>query len=272
MKFIQSPLLLSHSEIIHFQTTRPGGVSTSPYNTFNLSYWTGDDPQTVLQNRQRLADAVGLPLSHFVIARQTHGANVRVVTLSEQGSGVYFENKEALPDTDALITDLPDTVLCISTADCIPVLFYDPYKKVIAAAHAGWKGTAQRIAVQTVERMVYHYGCKREDILAGILVGAGLCCYEVDEKVAAALRRTCSCGASCADVLRADGAGKYHVDLKNINRLQLVGAGLLPQHIEVSPECTICSSDLYFSFRKSDGIHFGQSLTGIAMRGVASGR
>lgn len=267
MKFVQIQLLSSYKEIIHFQSRRDCGVSAAPYHSLNLSYWTGDHSHHVLENRYLVACEMGIPLENFVIARQTHSANVRVVTKAERGCGVWFENKEALLDVDALVTDVPETVLCVSTADCIPVLLYDPVKRVVAAAHAGWKGTAQRIVVQTTDRMVYHYGCDRKDIIAGIGVGAGICCYEVDEKVALALQRTLR--DQCPDkYLIEKPEGKYHADLKMVNRLQLMEAGLLPHHIEVHPHCSICSSGEYFSYRNSDRVRFGQSLAGIAIAGI----
>lgn len=262
MKFTQVKILSETPEIIHFQTTRDGGVSLPPYDSLNLSYWTGDDPAAVWRNRQLLSQAVGIPLENFVIARQMHGANVRIVREEDRGSGVWFENKEAIFDADALVTDLPDTLLCISTADCIPVLLYDPVKKVIAAVHAGWKGTAQHIALQNVERMVRHYGCKREDIKAGIMAGAGVCCYEVDGAVAKALRRYAAPDGRDGSVLE-QANGKYKANLKKINFIQLVNAGLLPEHIEIHPGCSICSPDTYFSYRNSNGINFGQSLACI---------
>lgn len=288
--FAQLPSFAAHKEIIHFQTTREGGFSEEPYSSLNLSYWTGDHPDIILKNRLLLAQIIGIPLQNFVVARQTHSANVRVVTEQDRGCGVWFDNKEALMDFDALITDTPQTVLCISTADCIPILLYDPVKHVIAAVHAGWKGTAQRIAMQTVIRMIYHYGCCVKDICAGIMVGAGGCCYEVDARVADAMRTSLLGGNAmrtlplcedamcaslpCGDVsglpadpyLIAKPLGKYNVDLKQMNRLQLLRAGLLPANIEIHPACTICSPQKYFSFRNSDGFHFGQSFTCIAMR------
>src|SRR6202050_265769 len=125
-------------------TARAGGVSSGPYATLNLSLTVGDDPECVLENRRRLAAAVGARQADFVFARQVHGAGVRVVGDADRGSGSYTLD-DAIPDVDALVTSTPGVVLAILTADCVPIVMHDPVAGVLACVHAGWRGTVARV-------------------------------------------------------------------------------------------------------------------------------
>ncbi len=146
------------------------------------------------------------------------------------------------------MTDLPGAVLVVYTADCIPVLFYDPVRRVIAAVHAGWRGTAAGIATTAVERMKDVYGCRPEDILAAVGPGIGPDCFETHEDVPNAM--TAALSTAVLHHIRIKENGKFAVDLKGINAMRLEQAGLDPAHIAVSGLCTSCHPEMFWSHRK----------------------
>src|SRR5579863_4934880 len=147
-------------------TARDGGVSSGPYATLNLSLTVGDDPARVLENRRRLAAALGADPGAFVFARQVHGAGVRIVGPADRGSGA-FTLDDAIPDTDALITASPEVVLAILTADCVPIVLHDPVAGVLACVHAGWRGIVARVPAAAVTAM-QSLGSHPSDIIAGL--------------------------------------------------------------------------------------------------------
>lgn len=246
--------------LVHFQTTREGGCSLPPFDTTNMSYSVGDNPYNVLRNREALAAQIGETAGRFVFIKQVHGTRIAVVTDRECGRGVWPWLDDKIEGTDGLITNTPHVVISVKTADCIPVLLFDPVQRVIAAIHAGWRGTAARILPHAVEIMQSRFGSRPADLLAGIGAGAGACCYEVSEEVYNAIRSSLqdSPYPTCAENNR-------HIDLKEINRMQLVECGVQAAHIEVSPLCSICNPRVIFSHRASGGVA-GRSLTGICLK------
>ncbi len=251
--------LSAFDDLVHFQTTRHGGFSMDELATMNTSYSVGDNPQTVLKNRMEVAWLTGIPLDRFVFPKQCHTANIAIVTERDCGRGVWFERHDPLAETDALVTAEHGIMLCIKTADCIPVLLYDPVRQVIAAIHAGWRGTASCISRKTVEMLVARFGCHAGDIVAGIGAGAGICCYETNEEFYA--RIVASINTPYPDF----NENNRRIDLKEINRRQLMEAGVTASNIEVNPVCTICHAADHFSHRGSGG-HAGRSLNGICMK------
>ena len=252
--------LSAFEELIHLQTTRKGGFSEKEFGEMNMGFSVGDNPDTVLKNRMEVARITNIKLDRFVFPKQCHTANIAIVTDVECGRGVYFDRMDPLPETDALITNCNNVMLCIKTADCIPVLLYDPVMKVAAAIHAGWRGTAAHITLKTVKEMEKIFACRAENIVAGIGVGAGLCCYKTNED-------------SYNQIVASVGADKYtdyetnqhHIDLKEINRMQLLNAGLLVENIEVNPICSICNCTDHFSHRGNGG-HTGRALSCICIK------
>ncbi len=180
----------------------------------------------------------------FVTASQTHSDHVHIVTKKE--SRGWRDMEDAVADCDALVTDQKGVMLCILTADCVPILLCDPVKKVVAAVHAGWRGTEAKIVAKTVGKMKEAFGCNPSDIVAGIGPAIGACCYEVGEDVAKHFRDR-------PDVLEEKEGGKYMLNLPLENRLQLMGAGVPQAQIDQSGICTACESDSYFSYRKEQG-------------------
>jgi polyphenol oxidase len=217
-------------------TARDGGVSSGPYATLNLSLSVGDDPARVLENRRRLAAALGANPADFVFARQVHGAGVRIVGPADRGSGA-FTLDDAVPDTDALVTASPDVVLAILTADCVPIVLHDPVAGVLACVHAGWRGTVARIPAAAVAAM-RSLGSRPSDILAGVGPAAHPARYQVGPDVQGAV--TQSFGPAAATFLRPDPAapGRWLLDLWSATRHALREAGLPDPHIHITTHPT----------------------------------
>jgi len=214
-----------------------------PY-ALSLALHTGEKLDEIIANRQKIISELDLAeKTYFVVAEQTHSDHITVIT--QTGTQGWEALEDAVADSDALITDLPNVMLVILTADCVPVLLYDKKKKVVAAVHAGWKGTRSNIVFKTVKKMVEIYGSDPVDILAGIAPSIGICCYEVGENVAKYF-------ADIPDVLSRKGE-KYMLDLPAVNHYQLIKAGLLESNIELSGVCTACEVESFFSYRKEQG-------------------
>ncbi|MBR6126932.1 peptidoglycan editing factor PgeF [bacterium] len=163
---------------------------------------------------------------------QTHTSNVQIV-----------DDRTEYPDTDGLITDLKDCLVYLRFADCTPLIFYDNVKKVGAISHAGWRGTADKIGVKTVDKMTVNYGSKPKDITVLIGPAISVCCYEVGDDVKEKLLSTVSDQTGLTNGM--------NVDLKNINARQLEEKGV--KKIDICPYCTCCNNDLFFSYRKENG-------------------
>ncbi len=243
------PLLEKSGLCRHLFSTRTGGVSGGIYATMNPGFDLGDDEENVLENHRRLLHVLGAELQDAVRSCQEHGTHLRVVTAADRGKG--FCRPRDYRNTDGLMTDVPGIVLCIYASDCVPLLFLDPVRQVIAAVHSGWKGTAGGIGRRTVEAMGRIYGCQPEDILCGI--GPSICrdCYEVSEDVARVFQRDFPDDQD--DILQANDRGRYQLDLQQTCRRMLLDAGLLPEHLQVSDLCTCCNPDRLFSHRASGG-------------------
>lgn len=229
----------------HGFSTRQGGVSPAPWDTLNLGANLGDDPENVRWNFNWFCSVIGTDEEALVKNRQVHGDVIRPVT-----------REDILPDpaqpgaveADGLITDVPGVCLTIFSGDCIPILLCDPVRRCIAAAHAGWRGTALGIAARAVEAMVRDYGCDPKNILAAIGPGIGPCCFETHADVPDGLRA--GLGPDAGPFIRPlSEAGKFSVDLKGANARFLQKAGVLPERIAVCSACTACSLDTFWSHR-----------------------
>ena len=230
----------------HGFTTRFGGVSSGIYASLNLGEHRGDDDLCVAENYRRLCAALDFPVERLVFSRQVHRADIRYVTPED-----CHELFAPVPyEADGLITDTPNLPLVIFTADCIPILLSDPVRGAIGALHAGWRGTVADIAGAGVRAMVSKFGCRPEDIQAAIGPGISYCCFETGREVPEAILSLL--GDSGRGFFTSKGE-KYMVDLKAVNRRLLENAGVLPAHIAVSPECTMCSHDKYWSHRYTKG-------------------
>lgn len=233
----------------HCFTTRLGGVSSGEFSSLNIGWNRGDTAENVTKNYYILADALGFDPAKLVLTRQTHSDIIRQVTAADARG---FDNRN-YPECDALITDQPGTALCIFTADCTPVLLWDPVTGAVGAAHAGWRGTAAKIAEKTARAMIDAYGCRPENICAAIGPNIGQCCFETDADVPQALEK--AYGAAVKDYIVQKGE-KYYVNLKEINALALKEVGV--RSIDISTECTACRCNRFWSHRVTGGIRGSQ--------------
>ena len=246
--YITFPKLQKCGAVRHLFSTRLGGVSTGQYAAMNLSLSGGDKKENVLENYKRLCACAGIDINHLVLSRQTHTNNVKEVTENDCGTGIF---KESFNDVDGLITNRRGVALVTQYADCTPLLFCDPTRKVIATSHAGWRGTVKEIGKVTVQKMVYEYGCNRWDIIAAIGPAIGVCCYEVDDPVIAEFKKIPYLNLNNIVFPKEDG--KYMLDLKEANRQILVNAGISPDNIDVADLCTCCNSAELHSHRATGG-------------------
>ena len=230
----------------HMFSTRIGGVSEGFFDSLDLSYSRGDDPERVTENFRRAAASIGSRIENITIARQTHETNIMVVDETDCGRGVTKDRYEQ--SYDGLITDKKGVMLVTLHADCIPLYFLDPVKKVIGLSHAGWRGTVNSMAEKTVIEMEKNFGSNRKDILAGIGPGISKCCFEVSDEVRAEF--VSKLPFSEKHIVKGEKEGKFYIDLKAVNYEILVGMGIDKNNIEVSGECTKCLEDKFFSHRR----------------------
>ena len=233
-----------HTDIFCFSTTRYGGCSKGNYASFNCNHYCGDAPDKVERNRELLCSLLPVRPRMLVIPHQTHDTVVKVVDeaflrLSSE------EQLKQLEGVDALVSDMDQVCLCISTADCIPVLCYDTRRKVIAAIHAGWRGTVKRIVEKTLDKMAALYGTKGEDVQAYIGPGISLNAFEVGDEVYEAFE---AAGFDMACIARRDE--KWHLDLWEANRIQLLSKGVKKENVEVTGICTYQNYTDFFSARR----------------------
>lgn len=247
--FLTFPKIEAAKGAFHGFSTRLGGVSEGVFATMSFSTSLGDEPQAVLENYKRFVAAIGGDYKNTVLSDQTHTANVKVVTKKDIGKGLFSERD--YHDVDALVTNESGIVLVTQYADCTPIAFFDPVQRVVAAAHAGWRGTVSLIAKNTVEVMVKEFGCKREDILCGIGPNISKCCYEVDNPVINEVKRLEF--LNLRQCYTEKGGGKYMLDLKETNRQILINSGILEDNIDVADLCTCCLSDVFHSHRATGG-------------------
>ena len=230
-------------------TTRLGGVSKGIYSTMNMSFTNGDNRDDVLENYRIICSELNVDINKVVLSHQTHTNNVRIITEDDIGKGIFKERD--YDNVDGLITNVKGIVLVTQYADCTPLLFCDPVKKVIATSHAGWRGTAQEIGRITVEKMCSHFGCSPENIIAAI--GPSICkdCYEVDSPVYEPISKINYLDTDKIFVNK--GGGKYMLDLWETNRQILINAGLRPDNIDVTDLCTNCNPNIFHSHRYTGG-------------------
>jgi uncharacterized protein, YfiH family len=236
---IKAPLL----GVPHGFSTRLGGVSEGMFASMNLGLSRGDHPAHVRENFRRFCAAAGCDHENLVRTHQVHGRYVHAVGAAEAGDALVMG---APCDCDGLMTDAAGVALMIFSADCLPILLYDPHKRAVAAVHAGWRGTAAQIAAEAVRRMGEVYGTRPGDVHAAIGPGISACCFETDADVPEAM-------PWAAEHIKTIGAQRFSVDLKAANRQTLMALGVPSAQIAVSGDCTMCRADLFWSHRKVGG-------------------
>lgn len=232
----------------HAFTTKFGGVSTGHCESLNLGFHRGDTEENVRENYHRLAEELGVDENRITLTAQVHRTDITVVTEQEAGTGI---SKPLSWETDALITNLPNTPLCAFSADCVVVLLYDPVTHTAGAAHAGWRGMAAGILPKTVSEMEKHFGTRRDSLIAVIGPSIRQECFETDADVPEAMES--QIGAWVQPYIKETGE-KFHVDLQGIGAALLSQSGLAQEHIIDSGICTMCNSDEFWSHRKTNGV------------------
>lgn len=242
----------------HGFTTRLGGVSTGVNESLNLALNQNDTLEHVQQNLRILADALGFAPEKLVMTRQTHSSTVRVVTEKDHLGLCHRE----YPACDGLVTNTPGVALLVFTADCTPLLLYDPVTGAVGAAHAGWRGTAGAIGAKCVEAMAESFGVNPKNIRAAIGPNIAMCHFETDGDVPEAM--IAAFGPEVEAYIEKRG-GKYHLDLKAINALVLRRAGV--ENIAISTDCTYCQPDRFWSHRVTKGARGSQGAVIVCKEG-----
>ena len=244
--YLEYPMLRDTGIVKHGFSTRLGGVSGGYYESLNLSFDRGDDPEAVRENFRRIGEAIGVQVEDMVMSKQTHTTNVRVVTEEDRGKGIVRDRDYT--DIDGLITNVRGICLVTSYADCVPLYFVDPVRKAIGLSHSGWRGTVGKIGKKTVELMTESFGSDPADILA--CVGPSICsdCSEVSQDVIDKVKEVFD-EALWESLFYEKGNGKYQLDLWKTNEEVFQEAGILPEHIAVTNVCTRCNSRILYSHR-----------------------
>jgi polyphenol oxidase len=235
---LQVPHWEQFDGLIHGFLGRVGGQGQPPNAAFRLSCDDGDDLQAVKQNWCELKQALGLPRISIITAKQVHGdAILTVSSTTEKLAGIG----------DGLMTDAPNLCVGVMAADCVPLLFVEPARKIAAAVHAGWRGTAAGIAPRTVALMKEVYRIDPASLHVAMGPSIGPCCYEVGPEVAAQI--AAHWREELRGAWRPEGV-KGRLDLRALNEAQLLGADIPRSHIQKIGPCTACNVDTYFSYRK----------------------
>ena len=249
-------------EVVAFSTTRHGGCSEGSYASFNCTPYVGDDTAVVQANQTMLCERLGITADRLVIPYQTHSCNL--LTIDDTFMHLSGDARHAmLQEKDAMMTSLDNTCLCISTADCIPILLYDPIHRAIAAIHAGWRGTVNGIVTSTIQTMHQTYGTQGADVHAVIGPGISLAAFEVGIEVYEAFEEA---GYDMGIIARwHPEKEKFHIDLPKANQLALRSNGVPAEQIHDCGICTYTQHRDFFSARRLS-IKSGRILSGIMLR------
>jgi polyphenol oxidase len=231
-------------------STRLGGVSPMPYGSLNLAGFNEDDAENIYENRRRF---LKLFAGDWTLTGcwQIHSADVRIVHNQQEAQpkpGVLGDDKYC----DALVSNTPNILLAIKTADCVPVLIGDAKTSAFAGVHAGWRGTSASIVSSAIQQMQSEYGARAEDLRAAIGPAANSCCYQVGSDVINVFRERFP---QSDHLFTPTRDGHARIDLQTANRDQLVRAGVSPERIHIAPLCTMDQADLLFSYRREKKLH-----------------
>lgn len=246
--------------VVAFCTTRHGGCSVGNYGSFNINPYCGDSAEAVAANKKELCGLLGVDEERLVLPHQTHQTQVRQIAED------FFSLSDAtrtmlLEGVDALMTNVKGICIGVSTADCIPIIIYDAEHEASCVVHAGWRGTVARIVEKALQAMALAYGTSADALKVCIGPGISLDKFEVGDEVYRQFAEAAFPMQSVASMI----GEKWHIDLWECNRLQLLGLGVLPENIFVSGICTYTQHTDYFSARRL-GIESGRIFTGILMR------
>jgi polyphenol oxidase len=250
----QSEILQNFNNLVHFFSTRRGGISSGTFESLNFGTHHGE-AENMIQNLALLKQSLQLSEAHFVIPQQTHSDVVAVV--DQSNCNEPFEN------TDAVITNLPNTIICIKTADCVPILLYDQVRKVVGAVHSGWKGTAQNILGKTIVTMNRIYGSNPSDILAVIGPCISQKNYEVGSEVVDAIKPLLK-NHETSFLQSNKSSEKHFLNLNDVNYQLLIQSRIEKKNIDSPEICTYAHSNEFFSARR-DGYKTGRMINGIGL-------
>jgi YfiH family protein len=236
---------LENDGFVNGFSTRLGGVSRMPSESLNLAGFNDDAAENILENRRRFLKLFDGDWT-LVGCWQMHGVDVRVVKNAEEAKPAENARGETVY-CDAVVSDAPRVLAAIKTADCVPILMGDPTTGAFAAVHAGWRGTFAGIVYYAIERLTKEYGSKPSELRVAIGPAAAACCYEVGSEVIDGFRERF---ADADTLFTPTREGHARIDLLKANRNQLLAAGVQDDRIHVAPFCTMCRTDLFFSYRK----------------------
>lgn len=248
IKYIEFECLNKFNDkLIHCMSTRIGGVSQGECSSLNLGFNRNDSRDNVLHNFRLLCDSVGLNRNNLVLTNQVHETKVALVNENDRGKG--FSRQSDLIGVDGLLTVSTGVTIVTFHADCVPVFLFEPDIKAAALLHSGWRGTLKNIAASALAALRDIPGFCSERLVAVIGPSIGKCCFEVDEDVFRLFENK----FSDPGLYTARNSGKWHIDLKEIIRRELLWEGLLKENIHDSGICTVCRRDMFFSHRGDGG-------------------
>lgn len=252
LPMVESPLFQREIGLQHGFSTRKGGVSKEHLASLNLSFSVEDAKENVLENFRRIGERFGKTPEDFVLSKQSHETKVLKVGTKDRGKGITKDRD--YEGIDALITDEKGIILSCFSADCVPILFYDPIHKAVGACHSGWRGTKGKILQNVVEKMRKHFSSNPAEIL--IAIGPSICKeqYVVSEDLALSfLEDYPDLGEDTASPIQRISKDKFQLDLWDLNRRIALNCGIKEEHISISGYCTMENPELFFSHRYSQG-------------------
>lgn len=254
IEYFEAAAWRAYPFLVHAFCTRRGGVSEGAFASLNMSLKEGDNDANIGKNWDIVAAAFGIPRRNFFQVHQVHGDRILIIDDAESQT---FDHQHL--NYDAVITNRPGLALCVKTADCVPVLMVDTEKRIVAAVHAGWRGSALNISGKVLRSLSERYGTRPQDVQAAIGPAIGACCYEVDATVFQAMESHPARNKIFAPRSgRGPGTGmemaKWKLNLALANRYQLQEMGVPGENIQDADLCTSCASEWFYSHRKEGGI------------------
>lgn len=252
LPMVESPLFQRETGLQHGFSTRKGGVSKEHLASLNLSFSVEDAKENVLENFRRIGERFGKTPEDFVLSKQSHETKVLKVGTKDRGKGIT-KNRD-YEGIDALITDEKGLILSCFSADCVPILFYDPIHKAVGACHSGWRGTKGKILLNVVEEMRKHFSSNPADILIAIGPSISKEQYIVSEDLGLSfLEDYPDLGEDSSSPIQRISKDKFQLDLWDLNRRIALDSGIREEHISISGYCTMENPELFFSHRYSQG-------------------
>lgn len=234
--------ILDDGNLIHSFTTRTGGYAPFPLESFSLG--TAENPELlnyVEENRKKICETLGLKYENLIIPQQKHTDNIKIVS----------SVNDDVSNCDGLITEVPELVLMLLFADCVPVIIYAPDKHIISVIHAGWRGTAKSIVKKAINILDDEFGADIKKIKASIGSAIGQCCYPVSKEVAEELANTIGGSRDNIFTTHVKDTNLINIDLKKLNARQLEDSGVI--NIDRSDNCTCCMNSVFYSYRAEKG-------------------